>query len=114
MMSLYNTLTKEEFDKKVLHNNKVVVVDFWAEWCPPCRAMAPILAAIAEKMSDDVEVVKVDIEASGDNSQLATTYGIQSIPNLHIFKAGTHVGQLVGLVPEAHLKDELKKYIDTD
>lgn len=108
-MALYTITTKQEFDDKVLKSNKVVLVDFWAEWCPPCRAMAPVLHDIAEQLDSTVDIVKVDIEATPENSRLAAENGVQSIPNMPIFKAGKEVDRLIGMVPKMHLEDMLKQ-----
>ena len=110
-MALYNTTTREEFEEKVLKSKKVVLVDFWAQWCPPCRAMAPILHDLAEKLDKDVDVVKVDTEASQDNARLAGEYQVRSIPNMNIFKDGKVVDQIIGMVPAVHLEDLLTKHI---
>lgn len=109
-MALYNTTTKDEFQQKVVNSDKVVLVDFWAQWCPPCRAMAPVLEAIAKDM-DGVDVVKVDIEASGENNQLATEHGVRGIPNMQVYKGGTVVDELVGMRPQAVLEDELRAHL---
>lgn len=109
-MALYNTLTKAEFEEKVLESDKLVLVDFWAEWCPPCVAMAPALHDIGEKM-DGVDVVKVNIEESPENGQLAGAHGVRSIPNMLIFKDGKIVDQLIGMMPQAALEDNLKAHI---
>ncbi len=108
---MYNTTTKQEFDDKVLNSSKVVLVDFWAEWCPPCHAMAPALHSISEKMDKDIDVVKVNIEDGQDNARLAGEYGVQSIPNMHIFKKGKQVDQIIGMVPAPHLEDVLKSHL---
>lgn len=110
-MSLINTTTNDEFSSKVLKNDKVVLVDFWAQWCMPCRMMAPILENVAEKMEKDVEVVKVDVEASQDNGALAGKYGVQGIPNMQVFKGGEVVAQIIGMRPQAALEEELTKHI---
>lgn len=110
-MALYNTESQTEFTEKVEKSSKVVLVDFWAEWCPPCRAMAPILADIAESQDADVDVVKVDIEKTGDNGMLAQKFGVQGIPNMLVFKDGKVVDQLVGMRPRDVLLDELKKHV---
>ncbi len=104
-MALYIITTKQEFEEKVLKSDKVVLVDFWAEWCPPCRAMAPILHDVADELDKNVDIVKVDIEATADNGQLAGKYGVQSIPNMPIFKGGKEVERIIGMVPKAHLAD---------
>ncbi len=108
-MALYNITTAQEFDEKVLRSSKVVLVDFWAEWCPPCRAMAPILHDIADELDKVADIVKVDIEATADNGQLAGAYGVQSIPNMPIFKDGKEVERLVGMAPKVHLADMLQQ-----
>ena len=87
----------------------VVLVDFWAEWCPPCRAMAPTLHDIGEQLDTGIDVVKVNIEASPENSQLAIEHGVQSIPNMPVFKAGKEVDRIIGMVPKAHLADMLQQ-----
>ena len=110
-MALVATTSKDEFQQKVLDSDKVVLVDFWADWCPPCRMMVPILEKVADKMAGDVDIVKVNIEQHEENAQLAAKYGVQGIPNLLIFKDGQPVGNIVGMVPEPVLVDELKKYI---
>ncbi len=110
-MALYNTATKDEFKEKVLDSDKVVLVDFWAEWCPPCRAMAPTLVRLAEKMDKDVDIVKVDIEATQDNAMLGGEYRVQGIPNMNIFKGGKVVDTIVGMVPGPHLEDVLKSHL---
>ena len=79
-MSLTNVTTRQEFEKHVLKNDKLVLVDFWADWCPPCKMMAPILHDISESMKDEVDIVKVDVEASQENSLLAAEHHVQRIP----------------------------------
>lgn len=110
-MALIVTTTKEEFEEKVLKSKKVVLVDFWAEWCPPCRAMAPSLEKVAKAMDADVDVVKVDTEASRDNAVLAGEYDVRSIPNMNIFKDGKVVDTIIGMVPQNFLESELKKHL---
>lgn len=109
-MALYNTTTEQEFEEKVLKSKKIVLVDFWAQWCPPCHAMAPTLESIAKKMDADVDVVKVDIESTADNGRLAGQYEVRSIPNMNIFKDGKVVDTIVGVVPALALEDALKKH----
>lgn len=110
-MALINTTTRKEFDENVLNSKKVVLVDFWAQWCPPCRAMAPILEATARDMEKDIDIVKVDTEATRDNNQLAIEYRIQSIPNMKIFKDGKLVDEVIGMRPQSALEDILKKHL---
>lgn len=107
-MALINTTTRQEFEDKVLQSDKVVLVDFWAQWCPPCRMMAPALETVASTMHKDADVVKVDIEASDDNNRLAGEYGVRGIPNMQIFKNGKVVQELVGLQPAMNVEQALK------
>ena len=106
-MALYNTTTKQEFEDKVLKSDKVVLVDFWAAWCPPCRAMSPALISLADKLDSTTDVVKVNIEESADNNTLAREHGVQSIPNMIVYKAGKQVDNIIGMVPEPTLRDLL-------
>lgn len=108
-MALYNITTAQEFKEKVLDSKKVVLVDFWAEWCPPCRAMAPILHDIADELDKEVDIVKVDIEHGADNARLAVEHGVQSIPNMPIFKNGKEADRLIGMAPKAHLAGMLQQ-----
>lgn len=108
-MALYNIKTREEFEEKVLKSKKVVLVDFWAQWCPPCLAMAPTLETVAQAMDKTVDVVKVNIEESQENNMLAAESGVRGIPNMVVFKDGVEVDRIVGLVPQDTLMDVLKK-----
>lgn len=110
-MALINTTTEQEFQDKVIKNSKVVLVDFWAPWCPPCVAMAPALEKIANKMDADLDVVKVNTEASPENAVIATKYGVQSIPNMQVFRDGKVQDELIGLRPQAVLEDELRAHL---
>lgn len=111
-MSVINTLTKDEFKEKATDSDKVVLVDFWAEWCPPCRAMAPVLEQMARKYDGKLDVVKVNIEESRDNNMLASEHGVQGIPNMVVYKGGKVVKNLVGMRPAPVLEHELKEFID--
>lgn len=110
-MSVIDTKTKAEFKDKVVDSNKVVLVDFWAEWCPPCRAMEPVLNAMDRKY-DGLDVVKVNVEASQDNAMLAQEHGVSGIPNMVIYKGGKQVKNLVGMRPAPVLENELKEFLD--
>ena len=100
-------LTEENFDK-VIGASVPVLVDFWAEWCGPCRMIAPILDEISNEYEGKAVVAKVNVEES---PELAERFGIQSIPNLKIFKKGLEVGNIVGAVPKNTLKAALDKQI---
>ena len=98
-------VTDAEFDEKVIKADKPVLVDFWAEWCVPCKIIAPIVDELAEEMDGQMEFAKVDVDSSPIT---AVTYGIRSIPALLIFKGGKPVEQIIGAIP----KGQLKKKID--
>jgi thioredoxin 1 len=98
------TLTAENFDTEALAQGRVAVVDFWAPWCPPCRALAPTIAALAEERPD-VLVGKVNVD---DHPEIAGRYGIQSIPTVLVFRGGSLAEQSVGLVPIARLRELLE------
>ncbi|MCX7796910.1 MAG: thioredoxin [bacterium] len=96
------------FDLEVLNSSLPVLVDFWAEWCMPCKMLSPIVEDISQELSDKIKVVKVNVD---ENPDLATSYGIQAIPTLLIFKDGSVVGEIVGYVSKKALKDKLEEVI---
>lgn len=97
-----------EFGKEVLESQEPVVVDFWATWCAPCRAIAPVLEELAGQYKGKVKVAKVNID---DNQDTPQQYGIRSIPTLLIFKGGKVVEQIVGAVPKAKLEAAIQKVV---
>jgi thioredoxin 1 len=99
-------VTDDTFDSKVLKSNRPVLVDFWAEWCGPCKAIAPILDQIAVEYGDRLEVAKVDVEAS---QSTAMKYGVRSIPTLMLFREGVVQSQHVGLLS----KEQLNKMLES-
>jgi thioredoxin 1 len=104
------TLTDENFETEVLKSNLPTLVDFWAVWCAPCRAIAPHVEAVANSFEGQLRVGKMDIDAS---PKTPTRFDVRSIPTLLLFSGGQVVGQLVGAVPKAKLeqfiKDQLAK-----
>jgi thioredoxin 1 len=99
-------VTDSNFDKEILKSSVPVLVDFWAVWCAPCRAIAPHVDALATDYAGKIRVGKFDIDA---NPQVPTQFEIRSIPTLLMFKDGKVVGQLVGAVPRAKIEEMVKK-----
>jgi len=101
-------VTDQSFDAEVLRSPVPVVIDFWAEWFAPCRAIAPIVKELAVQYAGKVKVVKMDVDA---NPQTPAMYGIRAIPTLLAFKGGSVVEQMQGARPKAALEDMLKKLL---
>ncbi|TDC49020.1 thioredoxin [Jiangella ureilytica] len=100
-------VTSADFDEKVLQSDKPVLVDFWAEWCGPCRMIAPVLEEIA-KSQDNLEIVKLNVD---ENPEIAASYRITSIPALNVYSGGQVVKQIVGAKPKAALLNDLADYV---
>jgi len=103
-----HTFTDANFEEEVLQSDKPVLIDFWAEWCMPCRMLAPVIDKIAEKYGDQVKVGKVDTDANRDT---AVKYGIQSIPTVILLKNGEPVKNFVGMQPESAYAEEIDKVL---
>jgi thioredoxin 1 len=99
------TFTDDSFEEDVLNSDKPVLVDFWAEWCGPCRMVGPVVDELAGEYEGKAKIGKVDVD---NNPEISTKYGIRSIPSLLIFKNGEVVDQIVGAVPKAQLKKQLE------
>ncbi|OCR02237.1 thioredoxin [Oscillatoriales cyanobacterium USR001] len=107
-MSAAAQVTDSTFEQEVLKSEVPVLVDFWAPWCGPCRMVAPVVDEIAQQYEGQVKVVKVNTD---ENPNVASNYGIRSIPTLMIFKAGQKVDMVVGAVPKTTLANTLEKYL---
>lgn len=101
-------VTDKTFETQVLNSAKPVLVDFWAEWCGPCRALAPKLEEIATEMGEKVHVMKINVD---ENHNTPQKYGIRGIPAMILFKGGQEVGQLVGNHPKDTIVDFLNKHL---
>ena len=98
-------VSAQNWQAEVASSNVPVLVDFWAEWCGPCKAIAPVLDELSAELAGKLKIVKVNVDESPD---LAQQFGIRSIPTLLVFKAGTIAGQMVGAMPKAALKAKLE------
>ncbi|TDC73390.1 thioredoxin [Streptomyces hainanensis] len=102
------TATDADFEEKVLKSDKPVLVDFWAEWCGPCRQVAPALEAIAAENAEKITVVKLNID---ENPTTAARYGIMSIPTMNVYQNGDVVKTIVGAKPKAAIERDLSEFI---
>ena len=101
-------VTDATFEAEVLKNEKTIMVDFWAEWCGPCRAVSPILDAIAAEHPDKLEIVKLDVDA---NPEAAMKYQITSIPAMKVFRGGEVVKTVIGAKPKPALEADLAEFL---
>ena len=101
-------VTDESFESKVLRSDKPVLVDFWAEWCGPCRMIAPILEKMAEEYAGTLKIAKLDVDS---NPQTMMKFGVQSIPTLILFKDGQPVERIIGYMPKERLLSRIRPHI---
>jgi thioredoxin 1 len=101
-------LSDENFESEVLKSDSPVLVDFWAAWCGPCKAIAPVIEELAEEYSGKVKIGKLNVD---ENPNTASTYGVRSIPTLIAFKGGQQEAQAVGLQPKEKIKEILDKLL---
>ncbi len=104
MINLFN---EENFEAEVLGSSIPVFVDFFADWCGPCKMMSPVIDQLSEEYAGRVKVGKVDVDES---SELAARYGVMSIPNMVLFKDGVPADRIIGAVPKSQLKALFDKY----
>jgi len=101
-------LTDNSFDEEIMNSETPVLVDFWAEWCGPCKLVAPILDEIAEEKSGSMRLAKLNID---DNIRTAQRFGVMSIPTMILFKNGEEVRRIVGAMPKSKLTAEIEEYL---
>jgi thioredoxin 1 len=97
-------VTTETFETEVLKSEKPVIVDFWAEWCGPCHAVAPVLDKIADERAEELRLVKVNVD---ENQELMIRYGVQSIPTIILFKEGAPAAAVIGARPKGDIERSL-------
>jgi thioredoxin len=109
MSKLVREVSDSNFNEAVLRSDRPVLVDFWAEWCGPCRGLAPTIDAVAESWAGRAEVVKLDVDA---NPSTTERYGVRAIPTLILFKDGEEVERLLGAVSKIEIGRKVDHHID--
>jgi thioredoxin 1 len=107
-MGMIKVVTDESFEADVLNSSKPVIVEYWADWCPPCRMVAPVLAEIAEEHADKIDVVKLNTD---ENPRTAQKYQILAVPTMNVFAGGEVVKQVLGAKPKSALLREFEDFI---
>jgi thioredoxin 1 len=103
-------VSDNSFQSEVVESQEPVLVDFWAEWCGPCRMMAPVLDKIADDYEGSLKITKLDVD---HNQQSAAKFGVQSIPTMILFKDGKEVERLIGYMPQEKLLGRIKPHLNT-
>ena len=101
-------LTEADFDERVTRASRVMLVDFWASWCAPCRDVGRSLEELAGELGGRASIAKIDVEANGD---LANRFGISSVPTLILFKSGKVVDQLIGAAPKERIRRMVERHL---
>lgn len=107
-MSTVKNATDASFKETVLENSKPVLVDFWADWCGPCKQMAPVLDKLAEEYADKIDVVKINTD---QNPETPRAYNVMSLPTMNVYKDGEVVKQIIGAKPKRLLEKELAEFL---
>ena len=102
-------ISDTQFEQEVLRSDQPVLVDFWADWCGPCKMIAPFVEELAGEYEGKLKVAKMDVD---DNPGTAMRYGIRSIPTLLVFKGGQVVEQIIGAVPKRHLVEKIAPHLN--
>lgn len=102
------TIDNSNWKSEVLESSTPVLVDFWADWCGPCKAIAPVLDELADELADKLKIAKVNVD---EHSELANEFGVRSIPTLLVIKSGSVAEQIVGAMSKSALKDKVEPHL---